>query len=60
MARIQVMHLPSDPGDDSPFVIVIDQVGDDPHHFAPTDLASFKNDCGARAIIVSEGALDVA
>jgi hypothetical protein len=61
MARIQVLALPSTHDDEAPFVLVVDQV--DPegaeHLFGdPDSLTRFRDMCGARAILVTEGVLD--
>jgi hypothetical protein len=61
VARIQVLALPSTHDDEAPFVLVIDQV--DPEETErllgnPDDLSRFKDMCGARAILVTEGRLD--
>jgi hypothetical protein len=61
VARIQVLALPSTHDDEAPFVLVIDQVDYEKAEWLfgdPDNLTRFKDMCGARAVLVTEGVLD--
>jgi hypothetical protein len=64
MARIQILELPSEEGDDgktvTPFALIVDRCsGDELRGDFGNDLANFRDMCGARAAIASVGTIDI-
>lgn len=65
MARIQILQLPDEwDGDNSrtPFALILDQAGEgEAEHYAEMTeaLRSFKDDIGARAVLVTTTTIDI-
>ncbi|MFJ3793884.1 hypothetical protein [Kitasatospora sp. NPDC090091] len=63
MARIQALALPIRPDGARPFVLIVDRVaGCSPEELADLTAAlpALRDQCGAKAVVVYDGKLDVA